>query len=571
MQNRAKYDQSTIEPGLAGLTKEHIQAASSEAKKQNISLYQSILKLGIVTESKFLTAVSEKTGLELTSLQIDHIQQEACDAISAKVVSHYQVMPVKLQDNTLWIATSDPFSRDLKHELELIIDKKHQIMFMLATADSIKKVFRKVYGLGAATVEQMMAHEEIASESGNQEDLSDESKAHDASVTKLVNHILADSINAEATDIHIEPYEDELRVRFRVDGILHDAGIPPSAKHFREGIISRIKILSGLDIAEKRLPQDGRAQITLKGSSFDLRISVLPSRYGEAINIRILPRGTMISDLPSLGMPTHNVQELARLITKPHGIILVTGPTGSGKTTTLYTCMNMLNSIDRKIITIEDPVEYDMSGIIQMQVHPDIGFTFARALRSILRHDPDVILVGEIRDLETAETAIRTALTGHLVFSTLHTNNAASAITRLQDMGIEPYLAASSIEAILAQRLVRVICPECKEPDTPEPEIATAIKSMMNLTELPISHKGRGCSKCRFTGYHGRTIITEMMVVSEQIRKMTVNRRHAPEIHETAEKEGMTPLFQCGIQKVHDGITTYDEILRVTDGTILTE
>ena len=329
--------------------------------------------------------------------------------------------------------------------------------------------------------------------------------------------------------------------------------------------------MSGLDIAEKRLPQDGRSQVNLNGQRYDLRISILPTRYGEAINIRILPQSRLIMDLASLGMPQREVKLIAQLITRPHGIILVTGPTGSGKTTTLYTCMHMLKGTERKIITIEDPIEYEMNGIVQMQVHPEIGFTFARALRSMLRHDPDIMLVGEIRDLETAETAIRTALTGHLVFSTLHTNDAASAITRLLDMGIEPFLAASSIDAILAQRLVRVICPHCKEPYKSESDIATAMKAIMHKNNIETFYHGKGCAKCRFTGFHGRTAITELIVISDRIREMTIAQKHSNEIDLQAQKEGMTSLFQCGIDKVRDGITTYQEVLRVTKGMALSE
>jgi type II secretory ATPase GspE/PulE/Tfp pilus assembly ATPase PilB-like protein len=388
-------------------------------------------------------------------------------------------------------------------------------------------------------------------------------------VIKLVNQILADAIGDGATDIHIEPYEDYIKIRYRVDGILHDAGVPATVRFFREGIASRVKIMSGLDIAEKRLPQDGRSQVTHSGNIFDLRVSVLPTRYGEAINIRILPQSTLISDLPFLGISEREVTRLTSLIRKPHGIILVTGPTGSGKTTTLYTCMNLLKNTDKKIITIEDPVEYDMPGIVQMQVQPEIGFTFARALRSMLRHDPDIMLVGEVRDLETAETAIRTALTGHLVFSTLHTNDAASAVTRLLDMGIEPYLAASSVEVILAQRLVRVICPHCKEPYEPESESATAIMSMAQLDKLPTAYRGAGCAKCRFTGFHGRTAITELLILSDEIRRMTISRRHSNEIDAQAHSEGMSGLFQSGLEKVRNAITTYEEILRVTKGTVV--
>jgi type II secretory ATPase GspE/PulE/Tfp pilus assembly ATPase PilB-like protein len=560
-----------IEPGLAGLTEEQLHVARSEATKQKISLRESILKLGLVSETELLMAVAEKSGLKFLNISPADINSNSLKAITANVASYYNVVPLKIDGNILQVATSDPFNQDLQSEIELILDNSHTLEFILSTSDSIKKAIRKAYGVGAATVEQMVTAEAIDNTSTRKDDLMDESKAREASVIKLVNQLLADAISAGATDIHIEPYESELKVRYRIDGMLHDAGVPNTVRFFREGVTSRVKIISGLDIAEKRLPQDGRAQVDISNHKFDLRVSILPTRYGEAINVRILPQSTLISDLSSLGLAENEVEKLRKLIFKPHGIILVTGPTGSGKTTTLYTCMNLLKDTDTKILTIEDPVEYDMPGIVQMQVHPEIGFTFARALRSMLRHDPDIMLVGEIRDLETAETAIRTALTGHLVFSTLHTNDAASAITRLLDMGIEPYLAASSIEAILAQRLVRVICPNCKESYKPNTEVVTAIKSLARLKELPMVYKGRGCSKCRFTGYQGRTAIAEVLLMSENIREMTISRMHANEIDAQACREGMTSLFFAGVDKVHQGITTYEEILKATKEAVIVD
>jgi type II secretory ATPase GspE/PulE/Tfp pilus assembly ATPase PilB-like protein len=560
-----------IEAGLADLTEEQLEVARAEAAKQRISLRESILKLAFLGETELLTAVAEKVGIDFVNISAEDIEIDALKAISANIASHYNIVPLRIEDDAVWVATCDPFNQNLKSELELVLANSHAIRLVLATSDAISKAIRKSYGVGAATVEQMVSGEEM-DESTGQKDLVEESKAGEASVIKLVNQLLADGISDGATDIHIEPYENDIRVRYRVDGMLHDAGVPNTIKFFRDGITSRIKIISGLDIAEKRLPQDGRSQVNLSGHKFDLRVSVLPTRYGEAVNIRILPQSTLISDLPALGMGGAVVKKLTRLIFKPHGIMLVTGPTGSGKTTTLYTCMNLLvKHTENKILTIEDPVEYDMPGIVQMQVHPEIGFTFALALRSMLRHDPDVMLVGEIRDLETAETAIRTALTGHLVFSTLHTNDAASAITRLLDMGIEPYLVASSVEAILAQRLVRVICRHCRQPHEPEREVATAVKSLAGLEELPTAYRGRGCSKCRFTGFHGRTAITELLVFSDSIRDMTISHRHANEIDGQARREGMTSLLLSGLDKAHSGVTTYEEVLRATKGTVLTE
>jgi type II secretory ATPase GspE/PulE/Tfp pilus assembly ATPase PilB-like protein len=572
MTQRTNLPSVKIEPGLAGLTEEQLEAARTEAVRQRISLRESVLRLGVVTEIQLLTAVAERTGLPFSSISPEDIQQEALAAITANIASHYGIIPLRLTDDSLVIATCDPFSPELPSEIRLVLDNSHRLEFVLATSESIQKAIRKSYGVGAATVEQMVSREAVSERAtAKKEDLMDEGKARDASVIKLVNQVLADAINSGATDIHIEPYENDLRVRYRIDGILHDAGIPGTIRYFREGIASRIKIVSGLDIAEKRLPQDGRAQVDVANHKFDLRISVLPTRHGEAINIRILPQSVLISDLPSLGMAPTEVSKLVKLIQKPHGIILVTGPTGSGKTTTLYTCMNILRTTDTKILTIEDPVEYDMPGIVQMQVHPDIGFTFARALRSMLRHDPDIMLVGEIRDLETAETAIRTALTGHLVFSTLHTNDAASAITRLLDMGIEPYLVASSVEAVLAQRLVRVICSSCKEPCELDSEVVTAVKSITQSDESLASCHGRGCPKCRFTGYRGRTVITELLLLSDPIRELTVSRRHANEIDAQGCREGMVSLFYSGLEKARQGITTYEEVLKATKGAVLTE
>lgn len=554
-----------IGAGLAGLTDEQVGVARLEAAKQGISLRESVLRLGIITETDLLEATANEMGLEFANTLPTDLAPDITEVISAKIASHYHIMPLSISDDRLLVATCDPFNFDLRREIELLIlGGTRRVEFLLATSTVIKDAIRKAYGLGAATVEQMVTSEGMLDARSGENDLPDEDRASEASVMKLVNQLLADAITSGTTDIHIEPYEATMRVRYRIDGVLYDAGIPSTFRYFREGITSRIKIMSGLDIAEKRLPQDGRAQLELSNHCFDLRISVLPTPHGEAVNIRILPGGTLISDFATLGMPQQDADALRRLIARPHGIILVTGPTGSGKTTTLYTCMNILKETNCKIITIEDPIEYDMPGIVQMQVHPDIGFTFARALRSMLRHDPDTMLVGEIRDLETAQIAIRTALTGHLVFSTLHTNDAAGAIARLLDMGVEPYLLASSLEAVLGQRLVRMICPDCKEVCQIDAEVATAIRSIAELDVLPTTYRGRGCAKCRFSGYQGRTVVTELLLLSNVIRDMIISRRHSNDIDAQARKEGMTCLFQSGLEKVKQGLTTCEEILRVT-------
>lgn len=494
-----------------------------------------------------------------------NISKAVIERVSAKFASYYHIIPVMSEDGVLTIAASENLTDELAREIRLVLNVSEKVVFVAADQVEISKAIRKHYGLGAATVEGMVINEVVHDAEPFSHNISDEQFANDASVMRLVNQILADGICADATDIHIEPYENQLRVRFRIDGVLHDAGLPASAYHFIDGIISRIKIMANMDISEKRLAQDGRAQISLEREVYDLRVSVLPTRYGQCLNIRVLPKNAEVLDFCSLGMEARIIDKVRGLIAKPHGIILVTGPTGSGKTTTLYTCMNELNNTSRKIITIEDPVEYDMVGMTQMQVNPDIGFTFASALRSVLRHDPDIILVGEIRDQETAQTAIRTSLTGHLVFSTLHTNSSAAAITRLLDMGIEPYLAASSIDAVLAQRLVRKLCPDCKIPSKPQAEIVTAIKKLSGIERIGDSFEAVGCDQCRFTGYKSRTMVSELLIMTDEIRKMTIQQADSSSIENAAFRNGENMLFQSALKKAQAGITTYEEILRVAN------
>lgn len=549
-----------------GLTSEHIEAAKKEAQKQRVSLFESIINLGFASEMELLSFLSESSEMEFIDLNSKEISKEAVNLISAKMANHYHIIVVEHNKDRTLIAVCKPVENEFKNEIELMIEAEINPEFCFATYQAIEQMIRKYYGLGGATIEQLVNDKQEHIEQSKLKESEDKDVLKDASVLRLVDQIIDDAVKTNATDIHIEPYENDLRVRFRIDGILHDAGIPASAKHFGEGIVSRIKIMSGLDIAEKRLPQDGRCEVNVSNNVFDLRVSVLPTRFTQAVNIRILPRTSVICDFESLGMEDEIIKNIERLIAKPHGIILVTGPTGSGKTTTLYTCMSKLNDVKRKIITVEDPVEYDMHGLTQMQVNGDIGFTFSNALRSILRHDPDVILLGEIRDLETAETAIRTALTGHLVFSTLHTNSATAAITRLLDMGIEPYLAASSVEAILAQRLVRIVCPDCKEVCELESEMAVAMRSFVKNGEITESYIGQGCAKCRFTGYRGRTVITELLVVSDAIREMAIKRCHSGDIEKQAKAEGMRTLFKSGMDKAFAGITSLEEVLRATKG-----
>ena len=547
--------------GKLGLSPDQVDMARQEAKRQRVSLKRVLLQQGFASEIDLLTAVAEVACIPLLELREDEISPEAIQAISPSVVAHYKVMPVAFPRGVLQVATDDPFNDNLAEELGLLL--RCQVDLVLATSECITRAIRRHYGVGADTVEQLVSRNGLAEEQTSVEgSLSDEAAAKDASVIKLVNQILRDAIEQRATDIHFEPFEDAFRVRYRIDGVLREAGVPPAARHFRHAIVSRAKIMGNLDIAERRLPQDGRAQVTLDGQVYDLRISILPTPHGEALGFRVLPRSRTIDDLESLGFEGRDLKEMRRLIQKPHGIILVTGPTGSGKTTTLYTVLKMLNKPETKIITIEDPIEYRMSGLIQMQVNPEIDFTFGRALRSVLRHDPDVILIGETRDYETAEITIRTALTGHLVFSTLHTNDAPTAMGRLTDMGVEPFLIASSVEGVLAQRLVRLICPKCKQWYAPDRAALSPLQA--DAVGVERLARGSGCRECRFTGYLGRTCISELMVMTPSIRELVTAKRHSGDIRTEAVRQGMQSLRRSGMQQLLRGLTTMEEVLRVT-------
>jgi type II secretory ATPase GspE/PulE/Tfp pilus assembly ATPase PilB-like protein len=394
--------------------------------------------------------------------------------------------------------------------------------------------------------------------------------AEDASIVKFVNQILSEAIKERATDIHLEPFGDELRTRFRIDGVLYEINIPSTIKYFQPAIVSRIKIMSNLNIAQRRLPQDGRMKVKIGEEELDLRISVIPTAFGEAVHIRILSPQFFL-ELEKLGLLRENLQLIEEVIKKPHGIIFVTGPTGSGKSTTLYACLARINNTGIKIITIEDPIEYQLRGVNQIQTQHKIGLDFAAGLRHILRHDPDVIMVGEVRDYETAEIAIRSALTGHLVFSTLHTNDAAGAVTRLLDMKMEPFLVSSSLECLIAQRLVRLICPKCKTPVKNKEEFLRQMQDIQFDREKVEIYEGKGCPDCRFTGYRGRTAIHEILMLTESIREMILQNASSQQIKQKAVAQGMRTLRQDGLRKVIAGLTTLSEVVRVTQQEELPE
>jgi type II secretion system protein E len=434
---------------------------------------------------------------------------------------------------------------------------------VLASTEAIQREIKKRLGVGADTIGTLEEEKGIQVVDDNAENNNlDEGAEDEASIIRFVNQVLKDAIDLRASDIHLEPFEDEFRIRYRIDGELQEVPVPPQLKQFQPAIVSRVKILSHLNIAEKRLPQDGRIKVRIDDAEVDIRVSVIPMLHGEAVVMRLLRQNSTLRGLRQIGMNLRELEHFERVLRIPHGIILVTGPTGSGKTSTLYTALNEINDAVRKIITVEDPVEYQLKGVNQIQVNEKSGLTFARGLRSILRHDPDVILIGEIRDAETAQIAVQASLTGHLVFSTLHTNDAPGALTRLVDMGVEPYLVASSLEAVLAQRLVRVLCPHCKAVD--DSATAQQLKEKIGIPLNSNIFKTVGCRECRNTGFFGRHAIFEWMDSNEEIRRLILKNASSDQIREAARRDGMRSLAEDGWRLVAAGITTVEEVLSVT-------
>jgi type II secretion system protein E len=514
-----------------------------------------------MAEDVFLQALAKGLGWPYLELAKTTVANEARNKISTKVAFQHLVLPTQLTEGVLQVAVSNPFDTAMLNAVRF--DAKGPVQFALAPKAEIEKALKKYYGVGAETLDEMSGEDE-AMDLDLPLDKEITEGDQEASVIKFVNQIIWEAYKDRATDIHFEPQEDELRIRYRIDGILHQTPMPPQLKRFQSALISRIKVMSGMNIAEKRLPQDGRINVRIKGEEIDIRVSTVPTVYGESVSLRLLTRGKIFLSLDKLGFAPQDESAIRELIVKPHGIVLITGPTGSGKSTSLYAMLSSINSIQKRIITVEEPVEYELRGINQIAVRPEIGLTFAVGLRHILRQDPNVIMVGEIRDLETAEIAIRAALTGHLVFSTLHTNDSPSAFTRLIDMGIEPFLVASSIEAIMAQRLVRTICKHCKT----EQSVDKAYLKRIGYPEEEIPSAkfwhGTGCEECRQLGYQGRLAIYELLVVNETLRPLILQRAAASTIAQRAIEGGMRTLRVDGWNKVRNGITTIEEVLRVT-------
>ncbi len=547
------------------ITEEQLARAVVEHQKSKEFLGQTLIRLGFISEEKLLKILAEQQGITFLNLRDVKFDDEIIKKMPAKFAWHYKIMPITLRGNLLTVATSNPFDMWSIDDLETNLG--YRVETVLALSSDIIDAIRKYYGVGAETIERILAEksqDEKIAEVAAKEKIEDLEKSPDAaSVVRLVNQVLEQAIQGRATDIHLEHFRGELMLRYRIDGILYDAQVSENMRYLYPAIISRVKVMADMDIVERRVPQDGRAKVKIGEREYELRVSILPTLSGENVVIRILPM-LMLFSMADLGMQARELQVLQRVLQKPHGIIFVTGPTGSGKTTTLYTCLSQLNTRERKIITIEDPVEYELRGISQIQVNPKITLTFASALRSILRHDPDVIMVGEVRDFETASITIQTALTGHLVFSTLHTNDAAGAATRLIDMGVDPFLITSSVEMFVAQRLIRKICAQCKEPSkTPldKSQLANLPKGMD--PGKPV-FRGKGCNACNNTGYKGRTGIYELLVMNETIREMILRKESSDKVEAKAVELGMKPMVQDGWEKVFAGITTPEEVRRVT-------
>ena len=513
-----------------------------------------------VAEDVFLQRLAAALNWPYLELAKLTVQPEARNKISTKVAFQYSVLPTAMNNGAVQVAVSNPFDTAMLNAVRF--DARGPVEFALAPKVELEKALKKYYGVGAETLDEMDQDSAMDLDIPIDKEITEGDQ--EASVIKFVNQVIWEAFKDRATDIHLEPQEDELRIRYRIDGILHQTPMPPQLKRFQAALISRIKVMSGMNISEKRLPQDGRINVRIKGEEIDIRVSTVPTVYGESVSLRLLSRGKIFLSLDKLGFSPKDEVAIREIIVKPHGILLVTGPTGSGKSTSLYAMLSTINSIQKRIITVEEPVEYELRGINQIAVRPEIGLTFAMGLRHILRQDPNVIMVGEIRDLETAEIAIRAALTGHLVFSTLHTNDAPSAFTRLIDMGIEPFLVASSVEAIMAQRLVRTICPVCKTEQKVERSYLRKIGFPEEEIDSTRFMRGVGCEDCRQLGYQGRLAIYELLVLNEGLRPLILSRAASSTIAQKAMEQGMRTLRVDGWNKVKNGITTIEEVLRVT-------
>ncbi|MBL8756869.1 MAG: Flp pilus assembly complex ATPase component TadA [Phycisphaerae bacterium] len=559
-----------LQQGL--ISRVQVDRAVAEQRASGERFDKVAVRLGYVTREQVLSVLGEQFHMPIVDLTSTRVEPEVLATLPAKLVHKQSCVPIARRDGVLTVATSDPFEISVLDELKLLTGCTIDVV--LADEEELRGFIAKHYGVGASTLDEMVdsAGDEAAGGGGVAAGGGDEiEQAQEASVIKLVNDLLAEAIADRATDVHFEPYERELIVRYRIDGVLQRANVPATIHRFAPAILSRLKIMANLNVAEKRAPQDGRITLKLRGQEFDLRVSVIPMLFGEGVVLRVLSKSAVMLGLDQLGMPPGVLGAWDGLIQRPHGILLVTGPTGSGKSTTLYASLNRIVSDEIKAITVEDPVEYHVPGVNQIQVNAKVGLDFSAGLRSILRHDPDVVLVGEIRDKETAETAVQASLTGHLVFSTLHTNDAASATTRLLNMGVEPFLVSSSVEGILAQRLVRRVCEQCAQrvdaaevvrhaADYPAGFVPTGAAERAGL--MVVRAGPEGCRACRATGYRGRVGIYELLRMSDAIRELVLERAPGPRIAGAAEKEGLLmTLREDGFTKARAGQTTVEEVV----------
>jgi len=554
---------------LGYLTEDQLWDVLEEQKQSPGEVIGQVAKrMGLVTEAQITEALADQFGMPVVNLEETNIAAKVLELVPETMASVYKIMPVSLKDNVLTVAMADPQNLAALDDLRNFLgyDVRGAVSSMAEVEASISRHYASrseddMEGL-MGELEALEGTKTLTAVSGPIEIGGDDEISGSHPIRKLLNMVILLAIKDQASDIHFEPFEDEFKIRVRADGVLYEMVPPP--RHLASAIVSRIKVMANLDIAERRMPQDGRIELNVGGNSVDLRVSVLPTMFGEAVVMRVLDRTVVQLSLDKIGMDPHTLSRFRQMIDRPNGIVLVTGPTGSGKTTTLYSALNELNKIDVKIITTEDPIEYEIEGLIQVPINSEIDVTFAKALRAILRHDPDKILVGEIRDFETAEIAVQSSLTGHLVFSTLHTNDAPSAVTRLRDMGVPPFLITATVEAVLAQRLVRRICVECRTEFEPSDELLMELQLPIEQARRYKFYYGKGCQRCNNSGYKGRTGIYELLEINDDIRDMISSDSSVDEMRNLARSQGMTTLREAGLKLIFDGVTTIDEIVRET-------
>ena len=547
--------QILIELGM--ITPEQLEHALEEHRRTPKSIGRVLIDMGMIKEGDLVRALAEQVGLEFVDLAEHPIDPTATTLLPEALARRYRAIPIGERDGKLLVAMSDPANVYALDDIRTITNR--DVQPLVATAGDVERAIQKFAGMDG----QVEALANVAADAIEGEEEQMEAALEDAPIVKLVNAIMTQAVGDRASDVHIEPAERNVRIRFRVDGVLHEP-MSPAPKNIQGGLISRLKVMAELNIAEKRVPQDGRISMKVGGKQLDLRVATLPTVHGEKVVIRVLDKSNALLRLEDLGFLEESYKQFSKSFKKPYGAILVTGPTGSGKSTTMYSTLNILNEEDKNIITVEDPVEYRLAGVNQMQVNPKAGLTFAAALRSILRADPDIVLIGEVRDKETATIAIEAALTGHLVLTSLHTNDAPSAITRLTEMDVETFLVASAIDAVVAQRLARVLCERCKEPYAPEElELQQAGYPEWLWPEITQIHRPVGCAACSNTGYRGRMGLYEVMPMTEEIERLTVERASAESIKTVAIQQGMITLRDDGLEKVRMGITSIEEVARV--------